>query len=207
MNPIKQFEKPKAKDSEIRMEGEYYKTKESVEEYIRLAKDVNGKQLIEKLQHVLEPGSTLLEIGSGPGTDWKILNKSYRVTGSDSSIAFLNHLKTENPNQTFLELDATTLRTDTKFDGLYSNKVLHHLNENELVDSVKRQHEVLQTKGVICHSFWKGKGSEIFKGLFVKYHTKESLKEAFGPYFKILSIESYTEFDQGDSLVLLGAKN
>ena len=32
------------------MEGEYYKTKASVEEYIQLAKDVSGAQLIEKLK-------------------------------------------------------------------------------------------------------------------------------------------------------------
>ncbi|WP_422083777.1 class I SAM-dependent methyltransferase [Ulvibacterium sp.] len=189
------------------MGGEYYKTKESVEEYIRLAKDVNGKQLIEKLQHILAPESTLLEIGSGPGTDWKILNRSYHVIGSDNSTGFLNHLRTENPGGTFLELDAISLRTLERFDGIYSNKVLHHLKNHELADSVKRQYEVLNTRGVICHSFWKGEGSEIFKGLFVKYHTKESLEEFFGRYFKILSIESYAEFEQGDSLLLLGIKN
>ena len=54
------------------MEGEYYKTEESVEEYIKLAKDINGRQLIEKLVEVLPPGSALLELGSGPGTDWKL---------------------------------------------------------------------------------------------------------------------------------------
>jgi trans-aconitate methyltransferase len=189
------------------MEGEYYKTKKSVEEYIRLAKDVNGKQLIEKLEQVLAPESILLEIGSGPGTDWRILNSSYRVTGSDNSIEFLNYLKTENPNGTFLELDAITLQTNKKFDGLYSNKVLHHLNNDELAESINRQCEVLNTNGIICHSFWKGEGSEVFKGLFVNYHNEESLKEVFGQYFKILSIESYAEFEQGDSLLLLGVKN
>lgn len=188
------------------MEREYYKTKESVEEYIRLAKDVNGRQLIEKLKQVLAPKSTLLEIGSGPGTDWKILNKSFQVMGSDNSIEFLNHLRAENPNGKFLELDAITLQTDKKFDGIYSNKVLHHLNDHELVNSIKRQYEVLNTQGVICHSFWKGEGSEIFKGLFVKYHTEKSLKEVFEKHFRILSIESYAEFEQGDSLLLLGIK-
>ena len=64
------------------MNGEYYKTKESVEEYIKLAKDVNGRQLIEKLEQILIANSILLEIGSGPGTDWKILNESYNVVGS-----------------------------------------------------------------------------------------------------------------------------
>ncbi len=188
------------------MEEEYYKTKKSVEEYIRMAKDVNGKQLIGKLEQVLAPKSILLEIGSGPGTDWRILNRSYRVTGSDNSTEFLNHLRAENPNGTFLELDAITLQTNKKFDGLYSNKVLHHLNDHELAESIKRQYEVLNTNGIICHSFWKGEGSEIFKGLFVKYHTEKSLKEVFGQHFKILSIESYAEFEQGDSLLLLGIK-
>jgi len=72
------------------MKGEYYKTKESVEEYIKLAKDVNGKQLIEKFKQILPSNSTVLEIGSGPGTDWEILNKFYDVTGSDNSNVFLN---------------------------------------------------------------------------------------------------------------------
>lgn len=188
------------------MEGKYYKTKASVEEYIRLARDVDGKHLIEHLKQVLAPESSLLELGSGPGTDWKILDKSYCVTGSDNSITFLNHLRAENPNGTFLELDAISLRTDEKFDGLYSNKVLHHLKDHELAESIKRQHNVLHDKGVICHSFWKGEGSEVFKGLFVNLHNKESLKNIFGRYFNILSLESYAEFEHGDSLLLLGIK-
>ena len=45
------------------MEGEYYKTKESVEEYIELAKDVNGSELIEKLKQVLPLNSNVLKLG------------------------------------------------------------------------------------------------------------------------------------------------
>jgi len=188
------------------MEGEYYKTKESVEEYIHLAKDVDGKQLIEKLELVLPSNSVLLELGSGPGSDWQILNKSYNVTGSDNSIEFLNHLITENPDGEFLELDAATLNTDKIFDGIYSNKVIHHLKDNELSDSVRRQFEILKPGGIICHSFWKGEGSEIFKGLLVNYHSNKSLSEIFGDYFEILSIESYNEFEDGDSLLLIGRR-
>ena len=188
------------------MKGEYYNTKESVDEYIKLAKDVNGKQLIEKLERVLQPNSVLLEIGSGPGTDWKILNKSYSVIGSDNSTEFLNHLISENPNGKFLELDAITLITDKKFDGIYSNKVMHHLTDNELADSIKRQYEILNPNAIICHSFWKGEGSEIFKGLFVNYHDEVNLKEFFKEYFEILSIENYKEFEDEDSLLLLGRK-
>ena len=188
------------------MKGEYYKTKESVDEYIKLAKDVNGKQLIEKLEQVLPPHSTLLEIGSGPGSDWKILNKSFNVIGSDNSTEFLNHLVSKNPNGEFLKLDAITLLTDKMFDGIYSNKVMHHLTDNELTESIKRQYELLNPKGIICHSFWKGEGSEIFKGLFVNYHDEGNLKKYFEAYFEILSIENYKEFEDEDSLLLLGRK-
>ena len=189
------------------MTEEYYKTKRSVEEYIKLAKDVNGSELIEKLKEFLPSRSSLLEIGSGPGTDWQILQGDFEVVGSDNSREFLDHLISENPKGTFLELDAIDLLTDTKFDGIYSNKVLHHLKENELLNSISRQNDILNSKGIICHSFWKGKGSEVFKGLFVNYHTGSSLRSYFEKFFEILAIESYKEFEAEDSLLLIGRKN
>lgn len=188
------------------MKGEYYKTKESVTEYIELAKDVNGAELIEKLKEVLLSNSTLLEMGSGPGSDWKILNECYSVTGSDNSSEFLNHLNKEYPKGNFIHIDAATINTNKTFDGIYSNKVLHHLKDDELINSIKRQSEILNSNGIICHSFWKGEGFEIFKGLYVNYHSEEQFKDYFKNYFEILSIESYQEFEAGDSLLVIGKK-
>lgn len=188
------------------MSEEYYKTKKSVDEYIRLAKDVNGAELIEKFKKVLQPNARLLEIGSGPGTDWKILSKDYEVVGSDNSTLFINHLVVENPMAEFLELDATTLATDQKFDGIYSNKVLHHLRDEEIVNSIKRQYDILNSEGIVCHSFWKGEGSEIFKGLFVNYHTANSLRSFFEKQFEILLMEEFEEFESNDSILLIAKK-
>ena len=188
------------------MKGEYYKTKESVEEYISLAKDASGKPLIDKLEKELATNSVLLEIGSGPGTDWKILNQSYEVSGSDNSKEFLNHLLAAYPDGEFLELDAVTLATNKKFDGIYSNKVLHHLTDSELAESIKRQFKILNPQGIVCHSFWKGEGSETFKGLFVNYHNEEGLIELFGELFDNILIEEYMEFEDNDSLLFIGNK-
>ncbi len=188
------------------MKGEYYKTKESVEEYIKLAIDVNGGELIKKLNSFLPNKSNLLEIGSGPGTDWKILSKNYNVTGSDNSTEFLNHLKKSNPNGEFIELDAVTLITQKVFDGIYSNKVLHHLKDDQLKDSIKQQHGTLKKEGIICHSFWKGEDSEIFKGMFVNYHSEVDLRIFFKDSFEILLLETYAEFEEGDSLFLIAKK-
>lgn len=180
------------------MTGDYYKTKESVEEYIRLAKGVNGSELINRLKTYLPSSSTILEIGSGPGTDWNLLNQNYKVVGSDNSKEFISHLVSKNPSGRFMEIDAVTLKVDEKFDGLYSNKVLHHLKDQELANSIKRQHEILNPKGIVCHSFWKGEGSEVFKGLFVNYHTEKSLRQYFEVYFEILLLDSYAEFEDAD---------
>lgn len=188
------------------MNNQYYKTKDSVKEYILLSKDVNGQHLIEKLESFLSHNSNLLELGSGPGSDWEILNKNYNVIGSDNSKEFLNHLTSKYPKGEFIALDASIIHTDKKFDGIYSNKVLHHLKDTELINSIAKQYEVLNNEGIICHSFWKGEGSEIFKGLFVNYHTKEALKVFFKKHFEILLLENYKEFEKNDSIFLIAKK-
>jgi cyclopropane fatty-acyl-phospholipid synthase-like methyltransferase len=188
------------------MNDNYYKTKESVEEYIKLATDADGGQLIEKLNIYLPLNSLLLEIGSGPGTDFQILKKDYRVVGSDYSAEFLNRLMSNNEKDEFLNLDAVTLRTDKIFDGIYSNKVLQHLTDKQLRKSILRQVDLLNLNGIICHSFWKGEGDELFKGLLVNYQTDETLRVLFEDYFEILLLEEYNEFEDGDSLLLIGKK-
>lgn len=188
------------------MSGDYYKKKESVQEYIKLAQGANGGLLIEELKKFLPIGSSILEIGTGPGTDYNILKKDYKVVGSDYSKEFLSHLQTSNPDNRFIELDATTLETTEKFDGLYSNKVMHHLEDIELKASIKRQKEILNSNGIICHSFWKGEGSEVFKGLFVNYHSIHDLRLFFEADFEILLLTDYAEFEDGDSILLIGKK-
>ncbi len=65
------------------MESDFYKKNESVEQYIKLAKDVNGKELIIQLKDYLPLGSSLLELGSDPCSDWRILSEDYKTTGSN----------------------------------------------------------------------------------------------------------------------------
>ena len=188
------------------MSDDYYHTKASVQEYITAAKDVNGAKLIERLGRFLPNGSTLLELGTGPGTDWKLLNENYNVTGSDLSLEFLEHLNKTIQEGEFLNIDAATIDTKKTFDGIYSNKVLHHLQNEKLIQSIRRQADVIEPGGIICHSFWRGTGSETFKGLLVKYHTKSELTELFGTCFDVLLLESYAEFEEGDSLLLIARK-
>lgn len=188
------------------MSSEYYLTKESVEEYIKLAEGVNGEEIINRLIPYLNSEDNVLEIGSGPGSDWEILSKNFKATGSDFSNEFLIRLKESYPNENFLKLDAISLETNLKFDCIYSNKVLHHLTNDELATSITKQYSLLNENGVICHSFWKGEGNESFKGMFVNYHKRDDLIAYFTPLFDILEIEEYKEFEESDSLILIGRK-
>lgn len=171
------------------MSTDYYNSKETVAVYIKAAADVDSKELIEKLSAFLPASSSLLELGSGPGTDWKILSETFPVIGSDYSNEFLEHLKAENPDGEFLQLDAITLETELTFDGIYSNKVLYHLTDNELAQSITAQLKVLNPNGIICHSFWKGEGTDMFNGMYVNYHTESELKRIFEPHFEMLLLE------------------
>jgi cyclopropane fatty-acyl-phospholipid synthase-like methyltransferase len=185
---------------------EYYHSPESVDEYMQLAEGVDGALLIDRFKTFLSPDSSLLELGSGPGTDWGILNQNFDVTGSDISQEFLRRLKIKYPVGEFIEMDASSLTTDQSFDGIYSNKVLHHLKNTELRSSIKRQAAILNPAGLVCHSFWKGEGDEIFKGMYVNYHSSSGLRDLFGDSFDILVLEPYREFEEGDSLLLIGRK-
>lgn len=184
----------------------YYNNKNAVEEYIKAAEGFNGGKLIKKLKEFLPSQSLLLEIGSGPGTDWKILKENYLVTGSDYSENFIQHLYKQFPECEFLQLDAVSLETNKTFDAIYSNKVLHHLTDDELKTSIKRQSDILNDGGIICHSFWKGEDHKYFENMYVNYHTNKEIETLFSVNFEILTMENYQEFEENDSIFFIGRK-
>lgn len=185
---------------------QYYQTKETALEYIELAKGYDGRELIKRLNLFLPKQTTLLELGSGPGTDLNFLKDQYQVTGSDFSKVFLKILSKEYPTIPLLELNAVTLNTTKKFNGIYSNKVLQHLTIDELKKSIQSQCQILTEEGIICHSFWKGEGNEEFGGVLHQYYNEATLFVLFSDLFDVLVVENYTELEKNDSLLLIARK-
>lgn len=186
--------------------SKYYHTKESVDEYINMSAGINGLNIITELKKYLSLNSKILELGSGPGSDYEILDKDFNITGSDMSMEFIDRLKSKYPEGKFLNLDAVTLNTDLQFSSIYSNKVLIHLNDAELESSVVNQHKILNQHGIICHSFWKGDGFETFKGLFVNYQNEKKLRYLFEKKFDIISFNTYKEFETDDSIFMIAKR-
>lgn len=181
----------------------WYNSKKNVNEYIKMAEGYDGKILIDILKKILPGGSTVLELGMGPGKDLGLLKKYYMVTGSDISKIFLDLYKKNYPQSDLLLLDAVTIKTDRKFDCIYSNKVLYHLSKTELKKSLKRQNTVLKKGGILLHSFWKGSKEEEKFGLKFVYYTKKELIKMIGNTFEILQIDEYGEMEDNDSVYLI----
>ena len=156
----------------------YFNDKEKVMQYIQMAEGIDGKDL-------------------------DILKKHYKAYGSDNSKAFLDVYKENNEDSQVLLLDAVTIDTDKKFDCIYTNKVLQHLTKQELNESILRQHDVLNNKGLLFHTFWRGDSEEMYDGLRFVYYEKDELMNAFKGSFKIVDINYYTEEDDNDSIYII----
>ena len=180
----------------------FFYTEQGMEQYIKMAEGYDGAELIKILQKYLPVNSTVLELGIGPGKDMGILKKTYRVTGSDNSQVFLDKYKEKHQDDDLLLLDAVTIQTDRKFDCIYSNKVLHHITDEDLVKSLQRQKEVLNLNGIVFHSFWKGNKVEEMEGLLFTYYEMDDLKEMIESDFEILALETYTEMEKDDSIYI-----
>ncbi len=169
-----------------------------------MSRKYDGRELIAKLKDYLPKGATVLELGMGPGKDLDILSQSYSVTGSDNSALFLNLYRKKKKDADLLLIDAVTIKTERKFDCIYSNKVLHHLTREQLSLSLQRQKQLLNKGGILLHSFWYGDGEERHHNLLFTYYTKSNLTELVKDHLKVLEIEKYKEMENDDSLYLLG---
>ena len=181
----------------------YFDDPDHVTAYIKMVEGYDGRELVEALRGYLPQNSQVLEIGMGPGTDLDLLKPHYQVTGSDFSKVFIERYQTSHPKADLLLLDAVTLKTDRTWEGIYSNKVLHHLQEEELVASLARQSEIIQPGGILMHSFWLGEGCELMEDLLFTYYCESRLKELFAVHFKVLECRVYKEMEKDDSILVV----
>lgn len=188
------------------MDENYYNDERNVDQYTKFTPAHDGSLLVAVLQDHLPAQSTLLEIGIGPGHDFRLLCRRYRATGSDLSKVFLARYRDQDPAADLLRLDARTLDTDRRFDAIYSNKALIHLLPAELDESFARQHAVLNDGGLILHSFWHGEGMQSYDGLRMVFRNESDLAEMLEPGFEILAMEKHAKMADGDSIYVLARK-
>ena len=178
----------------------YYDCEQNVDAYVRMAAGYDGRHLVAVLERHLPAGSSVLEIGMGPGKDLRLLSRRFRPTGSDRSAIFVDRMRAARPEADVLRLDAVMLPTDRRFDAVYSNKVLHQLTREDLVRSLRAQRRVLNAGGIAVHGLWYGDRLETDHSGQCQYYTPQTFAEAAGEWFEILETGPYAEDSAGDSL-------
>jgi len=181
----------------------YFDSEKNVQDYIKMVEGYDATELINILRKHLKRDSTLLELGMGPGKDLDILSKYYQVTGSDSSLIFINRYKEKRPKSDIIQIDATDIRIQQKFDCIYSNKVLIHLSKEECNSSFKQQRNILNSNGILFHTFWYGTKNEKYQELLFTYYTENELRNMVKDDYDIISIERYTEDKKDDSVLVI----
>ncbi len=181
----------------------FYDDEKNVRSYLEMAEGYDGAELIQILRNYLLNGATVLELGMGPGKDLDILGQDYVVSGSDNSQTFLDLYRKKNKQADLLLLDAITINTDRQFDCIYSNKVLHHLDQTELMQSLQRQKDVVRSDGILFHSFWYGDHTEEHHGLRFTYYTEAILTSLIDSAWEIVLMERYAEMEADDSIYIL----
>lgn len=183
---------------------EYWNNKKNVEGYIKMIEGYDdGRELIEILKKYLPRGSSLLELGMGPGKDLDILNETFITSGTDISSVFIDLYKQKHENADVFVLDAINLQIEKMYDCIYSNKTLQHLTKSEFKQSLKKQKEILNPNGILFHSLWQGDKEENYGGLLFVYYTKEILTNIVRNDFDIIEINSYNEMEEDDSLYMI----
>ena len=186
---------------------EYFNKRKNVDDYLRMVEGYDGRELIQILKQYLSAGSSLLELGMGPGKDLDILVETFSVTGSDTSQVFLDLYREKQPDSDLLKLDAISVATDRKFDCIYSNKVLQHLHKKDILRSFTNQVKCLKEGGLIMHSFWLGESEEEHHGLWFANYTETELLDILGPGFAVVKTERYTEIEENDSFYVILRKS
>jgi trans-aconitate methyltransferase len=181
-----------------------YDTDDGVDQYVAMRSDTNGAAHVDRLKELLPEGAQVLELGMGPGVDFDLLRHYFSVLGTDTSFVFLERYQDKHPGADLLELDARTLKTTRTFDGIYSNKVLHHLTRAELDQSFRRQLDRLLPGAVALHTFWYGNcAPEEKAGMLFTYHTEDSLQALIPDGLNVESVRRYCEIEDDDSIELV----
>ena len=60
---------------------DFYDEEKNVESYVQMAEGYDGRELVDVLKQHLAPGSTVLEVGMGPGKDLALLAEAFAATG------------------------------------------------------------------------------------------------------------------------------
>lgn len=90
----------------------------------------------------------VLDLGCGNGALTKALaERGHDAEGADASGELLQAARARYPELRFTQADAVTLRTDRRYDAVFSNAVFHWINRERQPDLIARVYDALKPGG------------------------------------------------------------
>jgi trans-aconitate methyltransferase len=160
-----------------------------------------GKELISLLNP--QPGEKILDIGSGTGhLTNQIAQAGAHIIGIDSSSEMIQSAQQTYPHLQFIEADIRTFSSSYKFDAIFSNAVLHWINDAESV--VVNISKLLRSGGRLVVEFGgKGNISNIQQGLREVLKDVAGIEDKHSNYYP--SIGEYTSLLEKYKIVVTSA--
>lgn len=129
-----------------------------------LESNQNPVDFIDEFLGHLQKGNTVLDLGSGPGTNAAYLHaRNLQVTGIDLSEKMIRYAKSRYHEIDFRLGDMTKLQFKANsFDGILASYSLIHLAKDAVPSVLAKLHEILRLGGVMYLSVQSGNSTQGF---------------------------------------------
>lgn len=128
------------------------------EEYIART-GTTPSPLVAALSATLPPGSTVLELGSGPGTDAEALERAgFKVDRTDAATAFVDRLLAAGHRAR--RLDALKDDFGGPYTAVFAAAVFLHFTPPELTQVLRRAWRSVEPNGLLAMTVKEGDGDE-----------------------------------------------
>lgn len=114
-----------------------------------------------------EKGSLAVDLGCGNGAlTQKLREAGYKVLGIDDSAEMIEAAKTFHPDLKFIKSDAAEFSLENKADVIFSNAVIHWIDENRQEKLIQNISDNLKTGGeFVCEFGGKGCAQKVHEAL------------------------------------------
>lgn len=145
----------------------------------------------------LKPNSYVLDFGCGSGRDSIYFKKkNYRVKAVDGSLKMCE-LASKVLGDPVEQMNFLDLDYENEFDGIFACASLLHLNDEDLINCLKKIVTALKDNGILYISFKYGDGTRIKEGRFFNDMTEEKFQEIYSqvPELEFVKVFSNAQYE------------
>lgn len=145
----------------------------------------------------LSPKSYILDLGCGIGRDSMYFKKkNYKVKAIDGSKEMCK-IASKELNEPVEQINFLDINYVNQFDGIFACASLLHLNNEDLINCLKKLVLALKNNGVICASFKYGEGERLKEERYFNDMTEEKFKTIckYNPEIEILKSWKNPQYD------------